>query len=80
VEPPSDDQPGDTDAAGTAPDPSAPKRRGTAGGSMMAAAMLAVGEILEPEKTHVEIAEEAPSDLLDPAEALDLDFGDLPDL
>ena len=58
-----------------------PRRRGSAaGGSVLAAAMLAVGEILEPQNLDVEIQEEAPSDLLDPAGGLELGFGDLPDL
>ncbi len=43
---------------------------------MIAAAMLAVGEILEPEKTGVEIAEQRE----DPEPDIDLDFGDLPPL
>ena len=55
-------------------------RRGIATSSVLAAAMFAVGEILEPEKASVEIHEEAPKDLLDPPGALDLDFGNLPDL
>ncbi len=40
--------------------------------------MLAVGEILEPTNTHVEIAEEAPA----PGDGLNfrLDFGPLPPL
>ena len=42
--------------------------------------MLAVGEIIEPQNTAVEIQEEAPSDLLDGPGVLNLDFGDLPEL
>lgn len=50
------------------------------GGSMtvaLGAAMIAVGEILEPEKTTVEI-EQASDDPLD--RDLELNFGDLPEL
>jgi len=46
---------------------------------MLAAAMLGLGEVIEPEKTRVEIAVEVilakESDT-----GLDLDFGDLPEL
>jgi hypothetical protein len=45
---------------------------------ILGAAMLAIGEILEPEKTSVEIAEV--SDDYVPDEGLDLHFGDLPPL
>ena len=49
--------------------------------SVLGAAMIAVGEILEPEKTRVDIEShaEAPSD---PSHGLpfELDFGDLPEL
>ena len=38
--------------------------------------MLAVGEILEPEKANVEM--EQPADSLDDDGGLDLSFGDLP--
>lgn len=48
------------------------------GGSVtvLSAAMLAVGEILEPEKANVEIAQEA--DDSGDATDFDLSFGDLP--
>lgn len=80
MEPQNGDELDGTGEAGDATPGAAPRRRGTGGGSMMAAAMLAVGEILEPQKTHVEIEEEAPGDLLDPPDNLELDFGHLPDL
>ena len=48
------------------------------GAVILGAAMLAVGEIIEPEKTAVEIAEVA-DDFL-PDKGLDLNFGDLPPL
>jgi len=54
-----------------------PRTRGgrrSGGGAALAAAMLAVGDILEPQKTEVEIAVEADADGL----PFDLDFGDLP--
>lgn len=59
------------------PTPRVPRKGGS--GSVLAAAMLAVGEIIEPERTTVEVEQEAG----DPDDALDgirLDFGDLPPL
>lgn len=47
---------------------------------MLAAAMLAVGKILEPDKTRVEIQIEVPSEPVDLLGDLGVDFGDLPDL
>ncbi|MCP5025532.1 MAG: hypothetical protein GY929_04530 [Actinomycetia bacterium] len=58
----------------------APRRRPRAGNApILAAAMLAVGEIFEPEKTEVEL------EMADLGEGLtdlpiSIDFGDLPDL
>jgi len=57
---------------------STPRTRGgrrTQGGAVLAAAMFAVGDILEPQKTEVEIAVEAAGD---PGLPFELDFGDLP--
>lgn len=53
-------------------------KKGGSGVTVLSAAMLAVGEILEPEKASVEIAEMADDtgDDLD----LELSFGDLPPL
>lgn len=48
------------------------------GAVILGAAMLAVGEILEPEKTSVEITEVSDGHV--PDERLDLHFGDLPPL
>ena len=48
------------------------------GAVILGAAMLAVGEIIEPEKTTVEIAEFADDHV--PDKGLDLNFGDLPPL
>ncbi len=45
---------------------------------MLAGMMLAVGEIIEPEKTHVEIAVEHARPVDDPT--AELDFGSLPPL
>ena len=45
---------------------------------ILGAALLAVGEIIEPEKTTVEIAEVADDQV--PDKGLDLNFGDLPPL
>jgi hypothetical protein len=51
------------------------RRQGGGVSVVLAAAMLAVGEALEPHKTEVQIAAEAaPEDGL----PFDLDFGDLP--
>lgn len=53
-------------------------KRPTAGGSIMAAAMLGLGEVIEPNKTSVEIeqvADDEPDDL-----PFKVDFGDLPSL
>ena len=48
------------------------------GAVILGAAMLAVGEIIEPEKTTVEITEVAGDHV--PDKGLDLNFGDLPPL
>ncbi|KAA0233925.1 MAG: hypothetical protein JJLCMIEE_01084 [Acidimicrobiales bacterium] len=52
----------------------APRRRAT-GGDILAAAMLAVGEIIEPDKTQVQVV--MPSDAPGEDDGFDLDFGDL---
>ena len=49
-----------------------------AGAVILGAAMIAIGEILEPEKTSVNITEA--SDDHEPDLPLDLDFGELPPL
>ena len=51
---------------------------GNTAAAIASAAMLGIGEVLEPEKTRakVEIVNEAPDD----QPIIDLDFGDLPDL
>jgi len=52
-------------------------KKGGGATAMLGAAMIAVGEVLEPEKAKVEMA--LPSD--DQGDdGLDLDFGHLPDL
>jgi hypothetical protein len=66
---------------GGGPEPLPPRRRpversAKVNNSVLAAAMLAVGEIIEPSNTHVEIVAEAPALNL----PLDIDFGDLPPL
>ena len=48
------------------------------GAVILGAAMLAVGEIIEPKKTTVEIAEVTDDHI--PDKGLDLNFGDLPPL
>ena len=48
------------------------------GAVILGAAMLAVGEIIEPEKTTVELTEVADDHV--PDKGLDLNFGDLPPL
>ncbi len=56
-----------------------PERKSTANSApVMAAMMLAVGEIIEPEKTHVEIAVEHAKPVDE--DPFDLNFGDLPPL
>lgn len=63
----------------TPPPNKRPVRRSAAvQSSALAAAMLAVGEIIEPSNTHVEIVQEAPDGGL--GLPLDLSFGDLPPL
>ena len=51
---------------------------GSAGGSAIGAAMVALGEILEPEKVRVEIQQE--DDEPEPDMPFTIDFGDLPPL
>jgi len=52
--------------------------KGSSATVVLGAAMIAVGEILEPDKTTVEL-EQTNDDLHDP-EGLDLSVGDLPTL
>jgi len=54
------------------------KVTGSAGGSAIGAAMVALGEILEPEKVRVEIQQE--DDEPEPDMPFTIDFGDLPPL
>ncbi|MFN3216422.1 MAG: hypothetical protein ACE367_08015 [Acidimicrobiales bacterium] len=81
-EPPDASDPGRRDASTPpdAPTPSGPpsRRRGGGGAGLLGAAMLAVGEVLEPEKTRVEIVQtdDEPLDDL----PFGIDFGDLPPL
>lgn len=60
--------------------PARSKARRSVAGAALAASMLGVGEIIEPEKTSVDIEQvaDAPDDLDDGL--LNLDFGDLPPL
>ena len=53
---------------------------GGSGAVILGAAMIAVGEIIEPDKTNVEIAEVSDEHEPDPEQELKLDFGDLPPL
>lgn len=76
-----------TDETAQPPDPHLPDgplpvtsrivKSGTGSVTVLSAAMLAVGEILEPEKANVELAEEAADDRGDDL-GLELSFGDLP--
>ncbi len=52
--------------------------RSSSSGSVLAAAMIAVGEILEPDKVRVEIQQEAPDETDELLSSLH--FGDLPPL
>ena len=74
-------EPSDDDQLWWVPGADHPRRptRSSSSGSVLAAAMLAVGEILEPDKVRVEIPQEAPSDRGDD-EPFTLDFGILPPL
>ncbi len=54
------------------------KAAGTSAGSAIGAAMVALGEILEPEKTRVEVQQE--DDEPEPDLPFTIDFGDLPPL
>lgn len=62
--------------------PPSVRPRSRAAGSVLGAAMLAVGRIIEPSKTRVEITVEAVVPTDDPLAALgvDIDFGSLPGL
>ena len=80
-EPPEAHDPGGRDdtTPPEAPPPGQPPRRRSGGSAgLLGAAMLAVGEILEPEKTRVEIVQtdDEPLDDL----PFGIDFGDLPPL
>ncbi|MEC7924415.1 MAG: hypothetical protein VYB80_04270 [Actinomycetota bacterium] len=55
-----------------------PKKPKGTGAVVLGAAMIAMGEILEPEKTTVEIVQT--NDDPEPDMPFDLDFGDLPPL
>ncbi len=55
-----------------------PKKPKGTGAVVLGAAMIAIGEILEPEKTTVEIVQT--NDDPEPDLPFDLDFGDLPPL
>ena len=59
-------------------EPNASKKTKGPGAVILGAAMIAVGEILEPDKTSVEITEA--SDDHEPDPPLGLNFGDLPPL
>jgi hypothetical protein len=76
-----EDDEADSTAADADPvEPTPPRARKARGGSATAlgAAMLALGEIFEPEKTTVEIVQTDDDPVDDPP--FDLDFGDLPPL
>lgn len=51
---------------------------GTGSATMLGAAMLAIGDILEPEKTTVEVVQTNDDPIDDPP--FDVHFGDLPPL
>ena len=76
--PPSDADDGDEEEAAAEGKAPAKSRGGSAQGGVLAAAMLAVGEILEPEKTVIEIEQANDDPVDDPP--FKLDFGDLPPL
>jgi len=72
--PGADDEPTEDEFATPIPQRHVPGSSAT----VLAGMMLAVGEIIEPEKTHVELAVEN-SKLVD-EESFELDFGALPPL
>jgi hypothetical protein len=74
-------QPGDDDVENPTDRPLPAFYRATKGSgavTVLSAAMLAVGEILEPEKAHVELVQPSHDDV--GVEGLYLHFGDLPEL
>jgi hypothetical protein len=60
------------------PAPITPRKPKGGSATVLSAAMLALGEIFEPEKTTVEIVQTDDDPIDDPP--FDLDFGDLPPL
>ena len=72
---PHDVEPEETLPDGPLPATTRITKRGGSGVTVLSAAMLAVGEILEPEKANVEM--EQPADSLDDGD-FELSFGDLP--
>jgi hypothetical protein len=74
-----DDQSAGGSAAGGEGRGEQPRRVVRGGAStVLAAAMIAVGEVFEPHKTGVEIVR--PADESDDDLGFDLDFGDLPEI
>lgn len=66
-----------------APDDEVPpvRRPGrSSGGQVLGAAMLGLGQVIEPDKARVDIEVEAPTDPLDDDPLAGVDFGDLPEL
>ncbi len=61
--------------------PAAPKKTSSARGSVLGAAMLGLGEVLEPEKASTDVVVEQSLDGDDDmGKKFDLDFGQLDDL
>lgn len=56
------------------------KKLGSVQGSVLGAAMLGLGEVIEPEKTKADIEITASVDAAEPGPLDDFDFGDLPTL
>tara|TARA_B110000014_G_C19665099_1_gene349471 strand:- start:238 stop:471 length:234 start_codon:yes stop_codon:yes gene_type:complete len=67
-----------SDSVPTDPQEAGSKKPKGTGAVVLGAAMIAMGEILEPEKTTIEIVQT--NDDPEPNLPFDLDFGDLPPL
>ena len=56
------------------------KKLGSVQGSVLGAAMLGLGEVIEPEKTKADIEITASADASGPGPLEDFNFGELPEL
>ncbi len=80
---PNDNDVNDAEAAAddSTPSDGVPKAKSARRGSMLGAAMLGLGEVLEPEKANTDVVVESRLDTDDDlGKKFDLDFGQLDDL